>query len=102
LSQELNDGKIHTVIVCYHTNILYIYLDSNDFPIIIVNDINIEKLVKAKECYFGFTGATGGLNQIQDILSFEIYSKKEFNYKKGDKESLENFSNIKTIKTIIK
>jgi hypothetical protein len=67
------DGKVHTVQISYTPGTLSIYLDSLTAPVLKVS-INLASTLNldADRAWLGFTGATGGGWQNQDILNWSF------------------------------
>jgi hypothetical protein len=83
-SAVLNNGKIHTVKMVrkfskgefYHflevkrENILWVFLNQK-----LVLSCPLSASFSFEDCWFGFTGATGGLYESHQILSWRLWSK---------------------------
>lgn len=72
-AESIADGKPHDAIISFKTDTIDVWFDSKH--IIHLHGWDMKRLLNDKQrCWIGFTGATGGLSQRLDILSFTLNS----------------------------
>lgn len=70
-ADSISDGKAHDVVIAFTAEMIEVWFDSKH--IIHLHKWDMERIVNGKQrCWVGFTGATGGLSQRLDILSFDL------------------------------
>lgn len=67
----LADGKDHIIFIKYENNVLSVYLDHLSDPVCSTK-VDISKLINSEKAWFGFSAATGGLNQRHEISSWKL------------------------------
>lgn len=74
-ADSIADGKPHDVVIAFAGGMIDIWFDSKH--IIHLHEWDMKRMLNGKQrCWIGFTGATGGLSQRLDILSFSLSSIK--------------------------
>ncbi|KAJ3326532.1 peptide-N4-(N-acetyl-beta- glucosaminyl)asparagine amidase [Blyttiomyces sp. JEL0837] len=86
---ELASGRVIFVKVCYDYKMKSVevwvaeglsegvVMEDKDFAKVLKVQMDFDDRIKSESAYFGFTGATGGLCQRQEILSWNIYEMKD-------------------------
>jgi hypothetical protein len=82
---DMSDGAVHTVRIDYSPGTLSVYLDDLVTPLLVVpyefgtggthltgSPVGGLNLINGNAAYVGFTGTTGGVTEIHEILSWEF------------------------------